>query len=191
MSRNFPGRSLGVLFLLAVVLPLEGQSEQGYVGAAACAKCHAEIHHEWTESRHNKMMQPATEHSVKGDFAQAKVVLRGSTYVLRHGQGNYYITESSLSGKPWEHHVEYTLGDRRFQHYLTTLPDGRIIIIPATWDEIRKIWVHDLDIRNPEEGSEGPVQVWNKSCYSCHVSRGQKNFDLDNFRYHTTWQDFG
>ena len=184
-------RSLEALVLLAVALPLHGQSDQGYVGAEACAKCHAAIHHEWAESRHSKMMQPATKQSVKGDFAQGKVVLRGSTYLLQQRNGKYYITESYLTGKSWEHRVEYTLGDRRFQHYLTTLPDGRIILIPPTWDIIRKKWVHDLDIGNPEEAPGDPIQVWNKTCYSCHVSREQKNFDTEQLRYRTTWQNFG
>ncbi len=103
----------------------------------------------------------------------------------------YYITEPDLSGKPWEHRVEYTLGERRFQHYLTTLADGQILVLPPTWDITRKKWTLDLDIGNPEEGSGDPIQVWNKSCYSCHVSQGQKNFDLEKLRYHTTWQDLG
>ena len=82
----------------------------------------------------------------------------------------YYITEPDLSGKPWEHRVEYTLGERRFQHYLTTLADGQILVLPPTWDITRKKWTLDLDIGNPEEGSGDPiVQIGNKSCYSCHV----------------------
>jgi len=183
--------NLVALFLLISARPLKGQTDQGYVGAEACAKCHAAIHHEWAESRHNKMMQPATKQSVEGDFAQDKVVLRGSTYLLQQANGAYSITESDLTGKAWEHRVEYTLGNRRIQHYLTTLPDGRIVVIPPTWDNIRKKWSHDLDVHNPEEAPGSPFQVWNKTCYSCHVSREQKNFDLQQLSYHTTWQNLG
>jgi tetratricopeptide (TPR) repeat protein len=184
-------RSVGTLLLLTVALPLQGQSDKGYVGADACAKCHADINHKWTESLHNKIMQPATERTVEGDFALGKVVLRGSTYLLQHRDGKYFITESILKGQAWEHRVEYTLGNRRFQHYLTTLPDGRIVLIPATWDNIRNKWIHDIDIDNPEEDPGAQVQVWNKTCYSCHVSREHKNFDLQNDHYQTTWQNFG
>lgn len=191
MGQDCLARSVGILLLLTVALPLQGQSDKDYVGAEVCAKCHAEINHESAESSHSKMMQPATKQSVKGDFAQGKVVLRGSAYLLQQSAGKYYITDSYLTGKPWEHRVEYTLGGRRFQHYLTTLPDGRIILIPPTWDIIRKKWLHNLDIGNPEEASGDPIQVWNKTCSTCHVSRGQKNFDLENLRYHTTWQNFG
>jgi predicted CXXCH cytochrome family protein len=137
------------------------------------------------------MMQQARKESVKGEFAQGKVVLRGTTYLFEIRNNQYYITEPDLLEKPLEHRVEYTLGERRFQHYLTTLEDGRILVLPPTWDIERKQWTLDLTIGNPEEGSGDPIQVWNKSCYSCHVSQSQKNFDLEKLRYQTTWRDLG
>ena len=182
---------LGVLLLLTVALPLQGQPEKGYVGGEVCAKCHAPIHQKWTNSLHNRILQPATERNVAGDFAQGKVVLRDATYLLERRDGSYFITESDLTGKAWKHRVEYTLGARRIQQYLTTLPDGRIVLLPPSWDNIRKKWVHDLDIGNPEEDTRVQIQLWNKTCYSCHVSQEQKNFDLQTDRYHTTWQEFG
>jgi hypothetical protein len=77
-----PVRGFGVLLLLSAALPLHGQSERRYVGAEACANCHTDITHKWAQSFHSKMMQPATPQSVKGDFAQGEVMLRGSTYLL-------------------------------------------------------------------------------------------------------------
>ncbi len=181
---------LGVLLLLGLTLPLEGQFNQVYVGAKACAACHESAYRQWSESRHSKMVHPATAQSVEGNFALGKVVLLGSTYLLQHRGGHYYITESDLAGKPWEHQVDYTLGGRRLQQYLTTLRDGRILLLPITWDNVHQKWLKTLDVDNPEEAGD-PVQIWNKSCYSCHVTAGQKNFDLQLDRYHTTWKDFG
>lgn len=181
---------LGFTFLLVYALPLQGQ-DSGYVGAAACAKCHAEISRHWERSLHGQMMRPATRSSVEGDFAQGRIVLRGSTYLLEQQSGNYFITESDLTGKPQKHRVEYTLGRHRVQHYLTTLADGRIIILPPTWDNVDKKWIHDIDLGNPEEDPGAQIQIWNKTCYSCHVSREKKNFDVAQLRYATTWQDFG
>jgi predicted CXXCH cytochrome family protein len=191
VSGQSPLRSWGVFLLLAVALPVRGQSNQGYVGAQVCANCHADIHRQWADSLHSKIVQPVTEAGVEGNFAQEKVSLRGSTYLLEHRNGSYHITESDLTGKAWEHRIDYTLGRRGVQQYLSTLPDGRIVILPPGWDNIAKNWVHDVDIQNPEEDSGAQVQVWNKSCFSCHVSQGKKNFDLEQLRYHTTWQDSG
>jgi predicted CXXCH cytochrome family protein len=162
-----------------------------FAGAAACVKCHANAAHTWSASRHSKMVQPATTAGVVGDFARGAVTLRGSVYRFRTQAGAFYITESYLTGKPQEHRVQYTLGNRRIQHYLSTLADGRIIVLPPTWDVLRKNWFHNLDIDDPEEAPGTQVQIWNKSCYSCHVSQEQKNFDPQKISYQTAWLDFG
>ena len=166
-----------------------------YVGAAACVKCHASTHHQWTQSRHSKMVQPASAAGVKGDFAAGtagrRVVLHGKAFLLQQRKDGYYITESYLTGKPRVHHVDYTLGNRRIQHYLSTLPDGRVIVLPPSWDIRRKQWFHNLDIDDPEEVPGVQVQLWNKSCYSCHVSQEKKNYNPDTETYKTAWLDFG
>lgn len=162
-----------------------------YIGAAACAQCHADAHRKWSQSRHSKMVQPATTASVKGDFSRSSVQLRGTSYLLHQRGGQYFITESYLTGRPQEHHVDYTLGNRRIQHYLTTLPGGRILVLPPSWDVERKQWFHNLDIGDPDETNEVMVQVWNKSCFSCHVSQQEKNFDGETNQYKTAWLDFG
>ncbi len=165
--------------------------EVRYVGAAACSKCHAEIHRKWAGSRHSKMVQPATRAGVQGDFTRAKLQLRGSPYALREHDGVYYITESTITGKPQEHRVDYTLGNRRIQHYLTTTPSGRVIVLAPSWDILRKQWFHNFDIADPDETDEVVVQIWNKNCFSCHVSRQEKGFDPATNQYQTSWQDFG
>lgn len=162
-----------------------------YVGAGACAKCHAAEFEKWSHARHGKMLQPAAPASVEGDFTVGAVRLRGATYRLREQAGVYYITESFLSGKEQEHRIDYTLGSRRIQHYLTTLPDGRIILLPPSWDVLRKQWFHNIDIVNPEESNRVLLQLWNKNCFGCHVSREEKGFNPASGSYDTRWADFG
>jgi predicted CXXCH cytochrome family protein len=184
----------GGLKCLALVIPLFAVmplAAANYVGAEVCAKCHASEFHTWSGSRHSKMVQPATAASVQGDFARGKVELRGAPYAFRARGGAFYITESYLTGKPREHRVDYTLGNRRIQHYLATLPDGRVIVLPPSWDVLRKQWFHNLDIDDPEEEPGVQVQVWNKSCYSCHVSQQEKNFDPGKNAYRSEWLNFG
>ena len=186
---------LGVLILLGLSGPapvaLAAEEFSNYVGAVVCAQCHQEIHREWSGARHAKMLQPATPSSVKGDFGRGRIKLRGASYRLRMESGAYYIAQAGPSGKEQQYRVQYTLGSRRIQHYLTTLPDGRIVVLPPSWDVGRKEWFHNMDIVNPEETDGSSVQVWNKNCYSCHVSREQKNFDGGHNTYQTRWQDFG
>ncbi|HLY15894.1 MAG TPA: ammonia-forming cytochrome c nitrite reductase subunit c552 [Bryobacteraceae bacterium] len=162
-----------------------------YVGADACQKCHSEAYRKWSDSRHSKMLQPAIATAVKGDFARGRVTLRGLGYGLSLRAGVYYITESYLTGKPVEHRVDYTLGNRRIQHYLTTLPDGRIIVLPPSWDVLRKEWFHNFDIGDPDESGQEQEQLWNKNCFSCHVSQEEKNFNTETIQYKTSWTNFG
>jgi predicted CXXCH cytochrome family protein len=165
--------------------------ETGYAGASKCAPCHAEAERKWAGSRHSKMVQPATVKSVQGDFTTRTVTLRGQPYLLSRRGDAFYISESYLTGKPVEHRVDYTLGNRRIQHYLTTLPDGRILVLPPSWDIGRRQWFHNFDIGDPDESGEVEVQLWNKNCYSCHVSQEEKNFNVEKAEYQTSWIDFG
>ncbi len=68
-----------VFFVLAFSARGASASAPGYAGMAACAKCHAEIHRQWTHSRHSKMVQPAPRVSVKGDFNAGSGRLRDLT----------------------------------------------------------------------------------------------------------------
>src|SRR3954451_13292324 len=86
-----------------------------FVGAAACASCHQDKHTEWKSGRHSKMLQPANAAAVVGDFSKTRVTLRGQPFQLRTANGEYFITESNISGTPREHRVDYTLGSRRIQ----------------------------------------------------------------------------
>jgi predicted CXXCH cytochrome family protein len=162
-----------------------------YTGASSCATCHPAAEAKWRAARHSKMVQPATAKSVQGDFTRGTVTLRGQDYSLSRQGDFYYISESYLTGVPQRHRIDYTLGNRRIQHYLTTLPDGRIVVLPPSWDTGRKEWFHNFDIGDPDESGEVEVQLWNKNCFSCHVSQQQKSFNVETAEYKNSWLDFG
>lgn len=175
----------------AQTLPLSEQ-DSVMVGEQACKKCHSDIHQTWDASRHSKMVQPATPQSVKGDFRAGNIRLDGDGYRVRFAKGKFFIRESYFTGQPQEHEVEYTLGNRRIQHYLTTLDDGRIVVLPPSWDVLRNQWFHNLDIAAPDQQQGAiPVQVWNKNCFGCHVSDEKKNYDVASRSYETEWLNFG
>jgi predicted CXXCH cytochrome family protein len=169
----------------------DAATSDGYVGAQACASCHTRIHEAWTTGRHSKMIQPATSATVKGDFSLGAVTLHGSRYGLRTRNGEYFMTESALTGKEQEHRIDYTLGSRRIQHYLTTIDKGWIVVLAPSWDVQRREWFHNVEIVRPDEDDQQIVQQWNKSCVGCHVSGQTNAFDAATRRYQTRWTDFG
>ncbi len=162
-----------------------------FVGAKTCAECHARVSHRWRNGRHSKMAQPATAASVKGDFAKGEITLRGERYRLRVQDGRYFIHERASGPQQVEHKVDFTLGNRRIQHYLTRRADGWIVVLPPTWDVVRRQWFHNMEIVRPDEKHVNGVQVWNKNCDGCHVSQQRKNFDPATRSYATEWGDFG
>ncbi len=171
--------------------PANEAAAEGYIGAQACAACHGQIHATWTSGRHSKMLQPANAATVKGDFSRRSITLRADRYGLSVRDGQYFITESVLTGKAQEHHVDYTLGSRRIQHYLTTTDKGWIVVLPPSWDVQRGQWFHNVDIIRPDEDDRQIVQQWNKTCQGCHVSRQENGYDPATRTYSTHWTDFG
>ena len=165
-------------------------TEPTFVGAEACAACHREIHADWTSARHSKMVQTATPSSVLADFSK-DVTLKGRRYKLRVANGEYFVSESYLTGKEQEHRVEHTLGSRRIQHYLTTIEHGQMIVLPPSWDVQRHEWFDNMEIVRPDENDQKPVQQWNKNCFGCHVSQQQNNYTPADRTYATRWMDFG
>jgi hypothetical protein len=137
------------------------------------------------------MLQPATPAAVQGDFSAGSVTLQGHRYGLRARDGAFFITESELTGAEQEHRVEYTLGSRRIQHYLTTLDRGRIVVLAPSWDVQRRQWFHNVEIIRPDEDDRLIVQQWNKSCVGCHVSREEVGYEPGSKTFHTEWMDFG
>ncbi len=173
--------------------PLSLSGPQGvFAGSETCTSCHEKAHAKWDQSRHSKMVQPATLESVKGDFSRGTVRLQDGDYELRVKDGKFFITESYFEDRRQEHQIDYTLGNRRIQHYLTTLDDGRIVLLPPSWDVLEGEWFHNLEIAAPDQ-KEGiiAVQLWNKNCFSCHVSEEVKRFDPVDLSYATEWRDFG
>ena len=184
------GAALGLA--QAPTTPPPEAAAAGYVGAARCAECHTAMAAKWRSGRHSRMLQPASAASVVGDFSAGRLELRGRRYAVRAGDGAFFITEGDLEGGARERRVDFTLGGRRIQHYLTTLDDGRIVVLAPSWDVGRRQWFHNMEIVDPEEESrETRVQVWNANCVGCHVSQEQKRYEPASKHYRTEWMDFG
>ena len=192
--RRFRVVTVSLLLTIAWSIHTRSQSDHttapAFVGAQACAGCHREIHADWKGGRHSKMVQPATPGSVLADFSK-DVTLRGHRYRFRVANGEYFVSESYLTGKEQEHRVELTLGSRRIQHYLTTIERGVTIVLPPSWDVQRHEWFDNMEIVRPDENDQKPVQQWNKNCVGCHVSQQENNYRPTDRTYATQWADFG
>ncbi len=100
---------------------------------------------------------------------------------------------ASLDDEEFE--VHYTLGARRFQGYLSRLPQGRIYVLPVFWHVETGQWIDFKEITPlPPEGTEAAHdfrQIWNVNCFNCHATNLAQNFDTSTKAYNTTWTEMG
>ncbi|MEJ1157655.1 tetratricopeptide repeat protein [Prosthecomicrobium sp. N25] len=211
-----PGRSAGrglrlwsaaallVAFALLAPVAFEASSAQGpepaatYVGSETCAGCHKTEADLWRRSQHRHAMEPATEASVKGDFAGARLEHHGvATRFFRDGP-RFMVETDGPDGKPTVYEIAYTFGVEPLQQYLIAFPDGRIQALSVAWDTRPadrggQRWFH-LYPNEPIPHTDElhwtkPSQNWNFMCAECHSTGLRRNYDAAADRFASTWAE--
>jgi tetratricopeptide (TPR) repeat protein len=169
-----------------------------YVGAQACAGCHAAEHGAWAESDHALAMQVASETTVLGDFADRRFVYGAVTSTFFRRDGRHMVRTDGPDGKPTEFEIKYTFGVRPLQQYLIELSGGRLQALSIAWDARPREaggqrWFHlypneKIDYRDELHWTRRQ-QNWNYMCADCHSTNVRKNYDATANRYATTWSE--
>ena len=122
---------------------------------------------------------------IKADFAiTSKMFRRGD---------DFFVTTDNRDGRMETFQVKYVFGVRPLQQYLVEFPDGRVQCLPVTWDTENERWYHlypkePIPSHDPLHWTR-PLQNWNYMCAECHSTNLQKNYDLGQNRYDTTWSE--
>ena len=175
--------------------PAGEAADTAYLGSAACQRCHDTEYASWRKTLHVQMTKPIAEALVEGAFGEDRPVrfdAYGRSYAMEKRDGRYFVSISH-AGRPAEKfEVHYTLGARRFQGYLSKLPDGRIYVLPIFWHNQSKRWVDWKEITPiPDDPDHDLRQIWNVTCVNCHATNLAKNFDVATKTYATTWTEMG
>ena len=170
-----------------------------FVGRALCAGCHASQDAAWKGSDHDLAMQAADEHSVLGDFANAKFSYAGTTSTFFRRDGKYFVNTDGPDGK---------LARLRDQVHLrrppaAAVPD-RVSRRPhagarhrlgfAAEGQGRPALVPPLS-RPERQGRRSvctgprPGRTGISMCAECHSTNLRKNFDASTDTFHTTWSE--
>ncbi len=161
-----------------------------YVGAAACAGCHATENTAWQSSQHAHAMQAANPDSVLGRFDG--LAPKGIPAKFSHDAAGYSVRTIGADGHPGDFPVAYTFGVYPLQQYLVSFPDGRLQALPYAWDarpgaQGGQRWF-DLQAGNPPHWT-GPELNWNYMCADCHSTNLRRNYDATQDRYASSWSD--
>jgi predicted CXXCH cytochrome family protein len=171
-------------------LPAQANSE--YLGSGACAKCHDVEHTQWKNSLHIKMTKPIAEATVAGDFSDGtKFADHDRSYAFGTKDGRPYVSVSFGGRPPETFTVDYTLGAKRYQGYLATLPEGRIYVLPVFWHVASKRWVDWKEITPIPDGAHDIRQIWNANCFNCHGTNIVQGYDVGEKKYKSTWTEMG
>jgi tetratricopeptide (TPR) repeat protein len=183
-----------------------GTAQAGFVGSSSCRECHERFYELWAPSHHGLAMQPFTP-----ALAQTRLTPQTEDVVIGETRYRAEIAGTAARGTTAGVVVERgPAGERRFAitealggknvfYFLTPLERGRLQVLPLAYDLNTKAWFDTTlsAVRNPGRGREEvvhwmePALTFNTSCFSCHVSQLQSNYDLATDTYRTTWREPG
>lgn len=174
------------------------QAAPAFVGAQACASCHAEAYGQWATSDHHEAMQVTNSRTVKGDFSGARFTYAGVESSFVSEGGRYRVRTDGPDGLLADFDVKYVFGIRPLQQYLIEMPGGRYQALSLSWDSRPKAqggqrWFHlyhgeQVDHRDILHWT-APSQNWNYSCAECHSTNLQKNYRAETKTYDTSWSE--
>ena len=169
-----------------------------YMGAKACAGCHAKEQQAWRGSHHDLAMQVVDEKTVLGNFDNATFKYNGVESTFFRRDGKFMVQTDGPDGKLHDYEVAYTFGVTPLQQYLIEFPDGRLQALTIVWDTRPKArggqrWFHlypgERITHEDELHWTRPSQNWNFMCAECHSTGVRKNYDLVTDRFQTQWAE--
>ncbi len=164
-----------------------------YIGSITCKSCHPKEYQDWKISDHFKAMDLPNDSSVKGNFNNQSLSADGVNSKFYKKADNYYINTQGEDGLNHDYLVKYTFGYFPLQQYLIEFPGGRLQSTRLSWDSRNKKWFHQY--ANQKIPSHdwmnwtGNGQNWNTMCASCHSTNLQKNYDVENDVYKTSFNE--
>ena len=169
-----------------------------YVGTATCKSCHEAAYNAWRGSQHERAMQDANEHSVLGNFDNAKFTYAGITSTFFKRDGKFFVNTDGPDGKLRDYEIKYTFGVAPLQQYLIEFLDGRLQALSIAWDARSKQaggqqWFHlypkERITHNDELHWTRPAQNWNFMCADCHSTNLRKKYNPVTDRFQTEWTE--
>lgn len=205
MKKTFVILSAFAVVLLVVLINALGCSRQvdeqlagggfkdntGYLGNEACQSCHEEAYQDWMQSHHAYSMREANEQTVRGNFNDQTFEGDGIKARFFKRDGKYFVNTQGPDGTFQDFEIAYTFGWEPLQQYITIFPDGHYQCLSVAWDTLEDKWFFLYPGREIPPGDwlhwSSGGQRWNSMCADCHSTDLVKNFDEENYAFHTTW----
>lgn len=172
--------------------PIERASD-GYVGSAACAKCHPGEHASWHSSFHRTMTQPATRATLLARFERVELDFFGEPVRLQwRGERLWVELRPQRGAARIEREVVQLTGSHHAQVlWYATGNQRELGIVPMVWRVAEERWLpFPAVFLLPPEVREAPLPgTWNGNCNGCHATHSMPR--LDTGRVDTAATEFG
>jgi len=175
-----------------------GLDEAPYSGSARCQDCHENFYRLWSTSHHGLAMQPFTAALAREQLTEQRqdIVVADHRYRAEIAAGQ--VRETTATGEV-NHPIAHVMGGKNIYFFLTPYERGRLQVLPVAYDLGRKQWYdvsasglrHFTDVTEQAVHWIDPEFTFNTSCYGCHVSQLDTNYDLGADAYRTTWAEPG
>ena len=170
-----------------------------YAGSRKCAMCHQDIYRNWSQTGMARMLQPYAPQNIIGDFSGNNTFYLGDE-VIEDGDGFKFIPannrepfarmivdhgrhyfEIKQADHTWHRYpVNYTIGSKWQQGYVTRLPNGQLQVFPIEYNLRYRQWVNFWKIIDAPGTERDDPRQWEKftpdtnyamNCAVCHTSQ--------------------
>lgn len=170
-------------------------ADLAWASPRVCAECHESAHADWSKSHHavaNRLIDFSRDAEA---FAVTSITDEGGTeYDLStEGERLKIVQRDAPKGMPEGHDsaVIGVIGETPLIQYLVPTSRGRLQTHAMTWDPHNQEWfnVFGDENRRPTEWGHWTQQGmnWNTNCAWCHMTHFEKNYDMEEDRYRSTW----
>ena len=138
------------------------------------------------------MTKPIAEATILGDFSEGTTFAdHDRAYTFGRKNGKPFVTVTFGQAAPETFSVDYTLGAKRYQGYLSMLPEGRMFVLPIFWHVEYQRWMDWKEITPIPEGAHDIRQIWNVNCFNCHATNIVQGYNVAAKRYDSSWTEMG
>lgn len=161
-----------------------------------CVDCHQAQTQHWQTSDHAKAMAIATSKNVLGNFNNQTLSHYTQQATFYTKEQKYWV-EIKHENTAQHYQITYVFGHYPLQQYLITTTQGKLQVLPYSWDSRKVVdggqrWYANYDKEDIKANDRlhwlQPLQTWNGMCADCHSSGLTRNYNEENDTFDTQWQ---
>jgi len=171
-----------------------------WAGSEVCAECHVNVTKRYAKTTHRISTREFTGAESVRPFDGERFIARNLENQM--GPGPTMKCEDGPGGKPGRFPVEVVVGRRRVQMFLTTLPGGRVQVLPVFIEVPARKWFDYADfifggpthLEIPKESAYswyGPHRNYSSRCGFCHMTDFEIRYDQDEGTFDSRFREHG